>query len=431
MPSRSFTTAGALLALTALAAPALDVARAQSGPVPPRTGFETSAGARWTDAAEERRFLAAVDRASDRVTVETVGVTREGRPIRLVRIADRPATANTVLLVCAQHGDEPAGREACLGTVRDLALADGPRARAFLEDTTVLVVPTANPDGRAAGTRGNADGADVNRDHIALATAEARALAGVLRDHEPDVVYDLHEYASAPSVPPPAPDLLDLWPRNLNTAPALRAEAHTLSTDHVRPAAREHGLTTGTYGMRTDPVTGSARQVAGDGQERILRNVAGLKHAVGLLVEGRAAPRGEAAQADPALDRRRRVAAQLAALAGLGSYVAERRPAVEAATTASRRAGLRDRGPVYLGGADDDPAGPDETLADPPCGYTLSPAQYAEHRDELALHGVLARTTPDGGAYVPLRQSNRALVPLLLDRRAQFPLTHGHSDTRC
>ncbi|MGW7365053.1 M14 family metallopeptidase [Streptomyces sp. NPDC054841] len=419
------------LAVCALAAPLMP-APAQAAPAAqslPRTGFEASGGARWTGQAEEWQFLAAVDRAADRVSLDTIGTTGQGRPLRLVRIGGERTTANTMLLICSQHGDEPSGREACLTTIRDLAYAKDAGTRRFLDRTTVLVVPTANPDGRAADTRENADGVDINRDHIALKTAEGRALAAVIRDRRPDVIYDLHEYNSTPSYYDK--ELLSLWPRNLNTDPRVHKEAHTLSETYVRPAAHDAGFSSGIYGIWTDPVTGEpVKQVAGDGQERILRNTAGLKHSVGLLVETRVDPLTDAEKADAALNNRRRVATQRAALDGAFDFVDERRGRIEAATGAARLAGFTDRGPVYIGGADNDPATPEETLQDPPCGYGLTAGQYADVKDELALHGVLSKPGSDG-VYVPLRQSQRALVPLLLDERAAYHLTSGHPVTAC
>ena len=56
------------------------------GSEPPRTEFEEGEGADWTSHAGELSFLEAVDEASDRVLVETIGLTKEGRPLQLVRV---------------------------------------------------------------------------------------------------------------------------------------------------------------------------------------------------------------------------------------------------------------------------------------------------------------------------------------------------------
>lgn len=427
----SVAAAALVVPLTALPSSARPAAPAAPADTPPRTGFEESDGAEWTtlEQEQEQEFLAAVDRGGDGVAVSTLGTTKQGRPLNLVELGNK-RSVTSLLLICSQHGDEPSGREACLTTVRDLAYPKDRATKRFLDRTSVLVVPTANPDGRAADTRGNSDGVDINRDHIALKTAEGRTMAALTRDREPDVIYDLHEYGATP--PYYDKDLFDLWPRNLNTSSRVHKEAQTLSEAYVRPAARAGDHSIGTYGIWTDPVTGDPiKQTAGDGQERILRNASGVKHSVGLLIESRVDPRSEAEENDSALNHRRRVMSQLDSLKGLFGYADERRVQLAAATALSRAAGLLDRGPVYLAGGDNEPATPEQTLENPPCGYRLDAAQYADLKDELALHGVKAYSTHGDGAFVPLRQSQRKLIPLLLDGRATYHLTVGQPVATC
>lgn len=381
------TAVSSLAAVPAVAAPA------------PRTGFELTG--KWTTESEEQAYLRATG-----LPVSQIGTTAQGRPIQLVRVGSRSART-VVLLICSQHGDEPAGREACLIRMRSL-----PRS----SDTTYLFVPNANPDGRAADTRGNSAGIDINRDHLLLRTAEARAMASVIRDWQPDVIHDLHEFG--PSAPYYVKDVLWLWPRNLNVADGVHDLSETLSRSYVRPSVEAAGRTSGVYGIYVDPVTGEpVRQVAGDGQERILRNTGGLKHGMGLLVETNV-------DNTPLF----RVDSHLKALDGTQSFVGSNRSAIEAANAQSRA--VRS-GPIYFGGADNQAPDPSDVVATPPCGYVLTGAQYRDMQDELALHGVKSQYLRGGDRIVPLKQEARALIPLLMDARADEPLLKAQPVAQC
>jgi murein peptide amidase A len=87
--------------------------------------------------------------ASDEEIV--LGESVEGRPITVIRRGDPGGTA--VLVVGVIHGDEPAG-SAIVDLLRMLPVPEG---------IELWLVPSANPDGQAAGTRHNANGVDLNR----------------------------------------------------------------------------------------------------------------------------------------------------------------------------------------------------------------------------------------------------------------------------
>ncbi len=80
-----------------------------------------------------------------------IGHSSEGREIRATRVGDERAPVK-VLVVGDVHGNEPAG-EAIVQALRETDV-DG---------VQFWLVRTANPDGRAANTRQNARGVDLNR----------------------------------------------------------------------------------------------------------------------------------------------------------------------------------------------------------------------------------------------------------------------------
>ncbi|WP_432504216.1 M14 family zinc carboxypeptidase [Kineococcus arenarius] len=397
-----------------------------------RTGFELSGGATWTTLEQEQQFLQALDAASERLSVTEVGRTAQDRPLQLVAVGDpAPASAeaiafgSSVLFSCTQHGDEPSGREACLSLARDLAATTDPATAEFLRSTTVLFVPTVNPDGVAAGTRENSQGLDVNRDHLRLETAEAQVLAQLQRDLRPDVLHDLHEYGPTPGTYDR--DLIALWPRNRNVDARVHDLSQQLTEEHVLPAVAAGGNSTGIYGYRYDAAGNVVAQRAGDGQERILRNTAGLRHSLGILVEASNAPANPLEEANPALLNLRRVDTQVTAARATLGMVAEHRAEIADATAASAARSALERATLSFAGADNVLPDPDEVDLAPPCGYRLSAQQAADAAQTLALQGIRTEAQPDGTVFVPAAQESRDLVHLLLDERAQHGLTVGEA----
>jgi hypothetical protein len=273
----------------------------------PRTGFEARRGRTWTTLAEEAAFLAKLDAMSAHVRVQVVGRTRLGRPIRLVivgpsRTRAQIAAGSAALLVCTQHGDEPAPREACLQRARDLAMSRTAR--------TVLFIPTANPDGVAANTRANSSGIDINRTHRTLRTREARAIAAVMSSYQPDVLNDLHEYRAKGDRFVRTRGDRCYGPR---VPRAIRRLSIELTHRWQEATLRRGGYATAPYSQQVIPST--------------LAEVSAQKHIVGALTE---TPRLGT------LTRWRRVDAQRRSIDGTLQMLAHRRAALAAAT---RRAG--------------------------------------------------------------------------------------------
>ncbi|MEM6391503.1 MAG: M14 family zinc carboxypeptidase [Planctomycetota bacterium] len=143
-----------------------------------------------SNAELERRLTAATE--ADGISRAVIGKSVEGRPIDAIRVqANEDAVdAVRVLLIGQQHGDEPAGTEALLDLMDDLA-TDKDTLPAGVE---LWIVPRANPDGAGIGKRRNANDADLNRDHALLSQPETRALHAFVRGVRPHLVVDCHEF---------------------------------------------------------------------------------------------------------------------------------------------------------------------------------------------------------------------------------------------
>lgn len=186
-------------------APALDTLLTRAE----RTGYlETS---RYDDVVAFAQEVAA---ASRWIHPTTMGYTSEGRPIPLLVVGDvadaspeavRESGKLRVYLQGNIHGGEVPGKEALLMLLREVAQD---RRAPWLEELVLLVAPIYNADGNervaldnrprqngplgGMGQRPNAQGLDLNRDHMKLDSPEARSLVRMITAYDPEVGVDLH-----------------------------------------------------------------------------------------------------------------------------------------------------------------------------------------------------------------------------------------------
>jgi protein MpaA len=142
-----------------------------------------------------------------------IGHSLGGRPIEAVVIG---SVAGGVLIFGAIHGDEPASAELCHRYL----------GRGLPTGVKGMIVPVANPDGLAAGTKDNGRGVDLNRNFAARSwrrehppgydpgsgpesEPEARALAQVIEAHRPRVIVAVHQPLACVNWDGPAAALAD------------------------------------------------------------------------------------------------------------------------------------------------------------------------------------------------------------------------------
>ena len=293
-----------------------------------RTQWEETNAAVFTSDVNEYAYTAALDAASERVRTVEIGRTVLGRPINMFIIgypAPKPTAAAVsdnpaALLNCNVHGNEPSSREGCLILAREFAFSDDPRTLDILRNMTVLIVPAINGDGRAANTRGNTTGQDLNRDHSLLRQPETFALAAAVRDYTPEVAYDGHEFGNSL-----AGDLPTLMPRHLNVAESIFSESKSLIENWLYGNGSQDGWWFCPYGCEDGGAVGLS-------QETILRNTMGLKNTVSMLLEARSSGgQTRPNEAIPANNRRRKTYSAMYTMQQLLDYYRANRPVVAAA----------------------------------------------------------------------------------------------------
>ena len=159
-------------------------------------------------------FVNELAKASPRtIKLKTFGTTNEGRALPLVVVGADDASPDAVrrtrkLRVYIQgniHGGEVEGKESAQMLLRDLAAG---KHQDWLKQMVLLVAPIYNADGNerfsltsrgrqhgpigGQGQRPNAQGLDLNRDHMKLDSPEARAFVKLMNEYDPHVAMDLH-----------------------------------------------------------------------------------------------------------------------------------------------------------------------------------------------------------------------------------------------
>ncbi|MGW6775396.1 M14 family zinc carboxypeptidase [Streptomyces sp. NPDC055037] len=219
--------------------------------------------------------LNALQKLSDRVSVEVAGRSAAGHELYLVTVTapessresreqermrelieDSPAAAakdrrikssykTPVFINNNIHGNEWEGTDAALKLIEELAKAKDGRTAGLLAKNRIYLNVTANPDGRIAGTRANSNGFDLNRDFITASQPESQAIRQIAVDKQPAVMLDLHGYVNGtliePTTPPHGENYeYDLFLKNsyanaLGMEKAVNDLGYTPAADGVQP----------------------------------------------------------------------------------------------------------------------------------------------------------------------------------------------------
>ena len=410
-----------------------------------RTQWEQTQAAQFTNDVNEYEYTAALDAASERVRVVEIARTQQDRPVNLFIIgypaapptAEAVVAKGSIVVNCNVHGNEPSSREACLILARELAFGNDARTIDILSNTTILLVPSINADGRAANSRGNSTGQDLNRDHSLLRQPETFGFAKMLHDYQPRAGFDGHEFGNSN-----AGDLPVLPPRHQNVAQEIFDQSQDMIINGMYQNGSEDGWWYCPYGCQGGGNVGLS-------EETILRNTSGLKNSVASLLEARSS--GGATrpnEGNTQNNRRRKTYSAVYTYQQFFDYDRANQAEIKEAVADAKAFQISNTGRIVFRGTRPIPAFPaphpgeapppqdtptgNDILEDPPCGYIMTYAQYetvlnddpdvavalrTSPKQRFAAHGWNVQERP-AGVMVRMAQEQRGLIPLLVDDQA-------------
>jgi hypothetical protein len=238
-------------------------------------------------------MLGFFDRLQDKTeafSIETVGTSVQGRDIVLLRFAEQEAAVEDdrlkVLIFAQQHGNEHSGMQASIALARDIATG---AFTEFQRSVDLYLIPQVNPDGSELRQRYNANGNDLNRDHLTLSTPEVQAVHRVFGTVMPHVVLDVHEYGIASRAWVEFGVYKDFGQQidggtNPNIAEDLRAYAIDEVVANMKDELVSRNVTLNRYLVTDGPQARFRHSTAAlnDG-----RNSTGIYNALTFLIEGR------------------------------------------------------------------------------------------------------------------------------------------------
>jgi hypothetical protein len=164
---------------------------------PQQTPLEKNNYQKLTSYEELTDFIYQLDSLSDVLKVEIIGKSVEGRNLYALKFSNSIFGEDTskikVLIFAQQHGDEQSGKEGALLLSSELLK---PENIYLFEKIDFVLIPQMNPDGSEINVRQNANGMDLNRNHLILTEPETIALHKLFDEYLFEATMDVHEYYS-------------------------------------------------------------------------------------------------------------------------------------------------------------------------------------------------------------------------------------------